>query len=214
MLDRETVTTPDPIEHSFVTMDEVTGMARSLAAMARKPSGAPDMVVGIANGGTLPAYLVAEALALPLQIVLVQHKGSAIKRRLRPIVDFLHIPPTWILNPWVRPFWALFQRRTSALVENTASFAFGVDGKDVLLVDDCIETGKTVKYIKDRLLAAGAARVAVAVISCVGQDRPDRVVEPEFFLTHIFQFYPWSNNSPHHPAFDAFMTARDIQIYR
>jgi len=214
MLDSESVEKPVPIEHSFVTMDEVRSMCRTLAELARQRGPIPDLVIGIANGGTLPAYLVAEALGRPLKLVFVQHKGSAIKQRLRPLVDFFHIPPAWILNPLVRPLWALFQRRTSGLVENTSSFDFSVDGKDVLLVDDCVESGKTVNYIKDRLAGAGAARIAVAVISCVGLDRPDRVAEPEISLTHIFQFYPWSNNSPHRGAFLDFMTTHDIQMYR
>lgn len=214
MLDSEPVEAPAPIAQSFMTMDEVLSTARSLADRARKQSGLPDMVIGIANGGTLLAYLVAEALECPLKIVVVQRQGSIIKQRLRPIIDFLHIPPAWIMNRWTRPLWGLFQRKSAGLVENKASFDFSVEGKTILLVDDCIESGRTIEYIKPRLTDAGAARITLAVISCIGLEWPGRVVVPEVVLTHVFQFYPWSNNSPHHGAYMDFMAKHNIQIYK
>jgi len=214
MPDSEPIAAAEPVEHSFMTMDEVLSTSQALAEMARKRNCAPDMVIGIANGGTLLAYLVAEALGRPLKIVLVQRQGSIIKQRLRPIVDFFHIPPSWILNRWLRPMWGMFQRKTSGLVENRPSFDFSVEGKDILLVDDCVESGRTVEYIKARLIDAGAARITLAVISVVGLERPGRVVEPEILLTRVFQFYPWSNNSPHHSAYIDFMKANNIHIYR
>jgi hypoxanthine phosphoribosyltransferase len=214
MLDSESVAAPEPVEHSFMTMDDVMSTARSLADLARKKNGVPDMVIGIANGGTLLAYLVAQALGCPLKIVAVQRQGSIIKQRLRPIIDFFHVPPSWILNPLVRPLWSVFQRKTSGLVENKSSFDFSVEGQDILLVDDCVESGRTIEYIKPRLAGAGARRITLAVISVVGLERAGRVVEPEILLTRVFQFYPWSNNSPHHGAYTAFMAKNNIQIYK
>jgi len=214
MLDSESVEAPEPVELSFMTMDEVQSTARSLAAKARKFGGVPDMVVGIANGGTLLAYLVAEALGCPLKIVVVQRQGSIIKQRLRPIIDLLHIPPSWVMNRWTRPLWGLFQRKSAGLVENKASFDFDVEGKTILLVDDCIESGRTIEYIKPRLTDAGAARITLAVISCVGLERPGRVVEPEVLLTRIFQFYPWSHNSPYHGAYVDFMAKHKLPTYK
>jgi len=214
MLDSEPVEAPEPLEHSFMTMDEVMSTARTLAERARKQIGVPDMVIGIANGGTLLAYLVAQALDCPLQIVAVQRQGSIIKQRLRPIIDFFHIPPSLIMNRWTRPFWGLFQRKSAGLVENKSSFDFSVEGKDVLLVDDCVESGRTIEYIKPRLAGAGAARITLAVISVVGLEREGRTVEPEILLTRVFQFYPWSSNSPYFGAYMDFMTKHNIKIYK
>ena len=213
MLQSESVEQPAPIEHSFMTMDEVASAARTLAQMARQQDRTPDIVVGIANGGTLLAYLIAEALGRPLEIVVVQRQGSIIKQRLRPIIDFFRIKPSWIMNRWTRPFWGHFQRKTAGLVENKSSFDFAIDGKDILLVDDCIESGRTIEYIRPRLTGAGAARVTLGVISCVGHDRPGRTVEPELCLTRVFQFYPWSSNSPHHGAYMEFMAKNKIKLF-
>lgn len=39
-----------------------------------------------------------------------------------------------------------------------------ITGRDILLIDDILESGKTLKYIRDLLLARGAGRVLIAVL--------------------------------------------------
>jgi hypoxanthine phosphoribosyltransferase len=54
-----------------------------------------------------------------------------------------------------------------------------VQGKDVLLVEDIMDSGVTIEYLKQRLLAQGPASLKV----CVLLDKPDRrkvAIEPDY----------------------------------
>lgn len=49
-----------------------------------------------------------------------------------------------------------------------------VSGRDILLVDDILESGRTLVFARDRLLARGARRVALAALL----DKPEKRVAP------------------------------------
>jgi hypoxanthine phosphoribosyltransferase len=54
-----------------------------------------------------------------------------------------------------------------------------VSGRDVLVVDDIIETGRTLAFVRDRLLARSARKVLIAAL-CDKPGKRVRAVEPDF----------------------------------
>jgi hypoxanthine phosphoribosyltransferase len=53
---------------------------------------------------------------------------------------------------------------STGVVEVTKDIESPVEGRDVLLVDDILETGRTLAYAKDLIAARGAARVFAGVL--------------------------------------------------
>jgi hypoxanthine phosphoribosyltransferase len=63
---------------------------------------------------------------------------------------------------------------SSGRVEVQKDLSVDVDGADVLLIDDILDTGRTLKFACDRLAAKGAANTR----TCVLLDKPSRRVVP------------------------------------
>jgi hypoxanthine phosphoribosyltransferase len=200
-------------EKGFMTMAEATDLSRDLAIKVRRADVASDLVVGIANGASMPARIVSDELEQPLEIVFVRRQGSRIKRRLLVVKDFLRIPPQLILWGPFLPLWRFFQNRTSKLEGGEGSLGFDVTGKRVLLVDDCVVTGNSLRHVRDRLLGAGASAVTTAVICWCKYDTTS-VMEPEFHLHTQIQVYPWSNNSPWYRDFLEWLKVRGIPLWQ
>jgi len=90
---------------------------------------------------------------------------------------------------------------------------FDVRGKNVLLVDDCIATGTSVRFVHSQLLAGGARTVTVGAI-CLSDDSPLRPGEPGFpavYINRLSQFYPWSANHPDHEQYLRWLAAHDLK---
>ena len=84
------------------------------------------------------------------------------------------------------------------------------------LIDDCMFTGKSVIYVRDRLLGAGAASVRVAVICwCDSQGGlPAKPLIPDVFLHRQIHFYPWSVVSPDYDRFLAWLARNGLELWQ
>jgi hypoxanthine phosphoribosyltransferase len=199
--------------HSFMSLKEAAALCHRISAVVKETLPAPDVVIGVANGGTLPAFIVASDLRAPLKIVNVRRRGSGLKQKLKVVLDFLRIPTGIFFHGPLRWIFEKFQSSTSDLTEISTTFDFPVDGQHVLIVDDSIVSGKTIEYIRRRFSDNGASRVSVAVLSCADNiDRPG-ITEPEIVVNTVFQFFPWSNNSPHWRDYIDFMRQNKLEIW-
>lgn len=70
-------------------------------------------------------------------------------------------------------------RVSSGKVEVVQDIRLDVTGRDVLVVDDIIDTGRTIAFVRDRLAQRGARRVAVVAL-CAKPSRHKRAVEPDY----------------------------------
>lgn len=68
---------------------------------------------------------------------------------------------------------------SSGEVEVIQDIRANVSGRDILVVDDIIETGRTLAFVRDRLLARGARTVLIAAL-CDKPGKRARAVEPNF----------------------------------
>jgi adenine/guanine phosphoribosyltransferase-like PRPP-binding protein len=202
----------------YVSIAEAESLGREIARRALSFSSKPDLVVGIANGALLITWVVSDELELPFEIVDVRRKGTRLKRRLVQIKEALRIPSAVVTSGPMATFWRLFEHTfykfwPTQLEAATNELSFDVQGKNILLLDDCIVTGASVKFVYGQLVKAGARAVTVGVI-CISGDSPLRESDvgfPAMHISRLVHFYPWSVNHPDHDKYQRWLTLRNLQ---
>jgi len=197
----------------YMTMEEAIALSRDLAD-AIETFGRPDLLVGVANGALLPMKIVADELGIPLRVIHLRRKGSRYKQRLFAIKEAVGIPTSLLTIRPMRAIQTWFEQRTSALEETNDAFAYDVVGKDVMIIDDAIHTGMTVRHLKERLLAKGATKVSVAVICWYRGPTDSGDWGPDLYLHRRYQWYPWSNNSPYFAEFLNWLAEKGFNFWR
>jgi adenine/guanine phosphoribosyltransferase-like PRPP-binding protein len=185
----------------FLSIAETEALGREIARSLRTKGGDPDLIVGIANGALLLTKAVAGELKCPFEVVNVRRKGSRLKRRLVQLKQALRIP--FVTRGPMALFWRGFERAfyklwPTELEPASSELAFDVQGKNVFLVDDCVVSGASVRFVHGQLIAAGARAVTVGVI-CLSDDSPvvpGDAAFPAVVINRLVHFYPWSANHP------------------
>ena len=197
----------------YMTMGEAVGLSRDLADDVAS-SGRPDMLVGLANGALLPMKVVADELGVRFQVIHLRRKGSRYKQKLFAIKQALGIPTSLLTLRPVRAVQTWFEQHTSTLEEAGDAFAFDVAGMDVVIIDDAIQTGRTARHLKEKILAKGAAQVRIAVICWYRGVNDSGDWSPDIYLHRHYQWYPWSNNSPYFQDYLAWLSDKAFSYWR
>jgi len=148
---------------------------RRLAAELGRYAGVGDAVVlGLPRGGVVVAFEVAKALGLPLDVYLVRKLGTPGQEELA--MGAIASGGVMVLNEDVVRALQLGQRlieqvaaRERAVLERRErtyrghSEPVSLEGKQVILVDDGLATGATMRTAIKSLRAHGPSRVIVAV---------------------------------------------------
>ena len=201
-------------ERSFMSVPEALSLCELLAERVYQAEPKVDVILAIANGAIPLGKVMEERFGLPAEVVKVRRSGSRIKRKLKAIKDFLHIPSSLITAGPFLYLWGQFQIRHSALETDDSSFSFDVTDKTVLLVDDCMVSGDSVKYVRDKLIRSGAKRVIVATLCYEWRlNKPQSPVTPDYYLHRTFHFYPWSNNSPYWNDFVKWLKEKGLKLW-
>lgn len=183
----------------FMSLNEAGVLASELANRLINSSPRPEVIVGIETGGLFLAYEVARLAGLPLHTVRLQRKGTTAKGLIGRL-------------PYARPLAAwLYQYRLGQILmysifrnleglQNAESLVVPerIHGRNVGVIDDCVESGATIGKVREVLLRAGAASVTVACLSWNpnARNRLANFAPPEIYIGHRIQHYPWSANSP------------------
>ncbi len=180
-----------------MSLEEAVELSRQLAQTMTESVDKPDLIVGLANGALLPTKVVSDALGIPYRMVRVRRQGSRYKQIVVRIKNALHLDSrilTWGPMKYLR---SRFEARYNKLESASNTFDFDVQGLSVALVDDCIESGKSVRYVYDALKKQGASRVSINVL-CWYQETPGVLPEgrPDTFLHTAIQVYPWAATHP------------------
>ena len=69
--------------------------------------------------------------------------------------------------------------QSSGKVDVLSDIRLDVPGREILVVDDIVETGRTLAHVRDMLLERGASRVGVAVL-CEKPGKRERTIKPDF----------------------------------
>jgi predicted phosphoribosyltransferase len=132
------------------------------------------LVLGLPRGGIPVAYEVARGLGAPLDLFVVRKLGVPGQEELamgaiatggvrivnRDVVDALHIPPDVVDRAAAAEARELERREQSYRGERPEP---QVEGKTVILVDDGLATGSTMRAAVAALRQQGPARIVVAV---------------------------------------------------
>ncbi len=151
-----------------------TDAGKQLAAEVRQSAFAVDIVLGIPRGGLPVARPVADALEVPLDVVVASKVGAPDNPELAvaavaddgttwrndSLVDKLDLPTGYLDDE--------IGREQRAAREKFDRYREGrpplsLDGKGVCIVDDGLATGATMFACVERVRTAGAASVAAAV---------------------------------------------------
>jgi len=178
-----------------MSLSEAEELSRDLGQEIANAGQKPDLIVGLANGALMPTKIVAQTLGVPFHMVKVRRQSSRYKQRLLKIKQALHLKADWVLWGPMRYFWTAFEKRFSKLETASNTFAFDVRGLSVAIIDDCIVTGSSVKYVANALKKQGAKQVTVNVLCwCKGEKGDTPEGKPDIYLHRYIQFYPWSAN--------------------
>jgi predicted phosphoribosyltransferase len=146
-----------------------------LAQRLREFAGRPDVIVlALPRGGVPVGYVVARELGVPLDVFVVRKLGTPGQTELamgaiasggirvlnRDVVDALGIPD-WSIEEVTRREEEELERREKKYRGDRPPL--DVRGKTVILVDDGLATGSTMRAAAAALRKAGAARIVVAV---------------------------------------------------
>jgi hypoxanthine phosphoribosyltransferase len=203
-----------PPHSHHVTLDEAEELGRDLVHAVESTRFRPEIIVGLANGAIFPTYVVAAELSLPYHMVQVRRRGSRYKQRLMVVQKKLRIPSGLIMWGPMKRLWVLFQNRTNNLETAANTFDIDVSGKRVLIVDDCVDTGASLRYVADKLRAGGATDILTAVYCWSRMPKVDEALaRPGLYLHRQTQYYPWSNNSRHLKAFSDWLEKNGLTLW-
>jgi len=162
---------------------------RKLAEFMGHLRGENAVVLGLPRGGVPVAYEVADALALPLDVVIVRKLGvpwheelamGAIGEGAR-VLDNRTVRSLGVTADQVD---AVEQREQLELAERARRFRadrgpLELRGKTAIIVDDGIATGATARAACQVVRAAGAARIILAVPVAPPEWRPKPGVDAD-----------------------------------
>jgi hypoxanthine phosphoribosyltransferase len=124
----------DTLKCYLVSWDEAYQLARSLARKIRRSGFKPDLVIGIARGGLVPARIVCDfLLQKDLASVKVEH-------------------------------WGMASTLGKAKIKYPLPAEAEVRGKKILVIDDVADTGDTYAVIADYLKEKGPAQLRTAAL--------------------------------------------------
>ncbi len=182
-----------------MTMDEAVAISREIAYRVSALSNPPEILISIAHGATLMSKVISTELKIPLETILIQRKASMVKEKVSRIPGLRALISYWYHTPGLNIPIKYFTRWLSSLSRVTPQSTPIVDGKRVLLVDDVIETGKTLRTAMHILHTTGAQSINTAVLAWA--DASDLIQEesirPDIFIGRSVQYFPWSRNSPY-----------------
>ena len=107
---------------------------------------------------------------------------------LIPAVRMSHIMDNILMRVMDVKFYTDIERHTE-MPEITVPLTEPVQGKNVLIVDDVADTGKTLKVVKEDIIEKGARDVKIAVIA----KKPKSIVDPDYYIfqTDKWIIFPW-----------------------
>lgn len=163
----------------------------------------PDIIVGVLTGGGYVGREVSRAWPeTQYTEIRVQRKDTVKKEAgIRHVV--LQSLPYFMLN-WLRMAEMVYEdikaKKSNPKREGKVELSAEIDaqlrekGKNILLVDDAIDTGATLKLIKDTLTERyPLAKIKIAVIT-VTSNYP--LIDADYYLFHdrTLVRFPWSND--------------------
>ena len=212
-------------------LDVANSIAHSqrLTRLVQESGFSPDVVIGIQEGGTLPARIVADGLGIEMATIRVQRPASRVKHlplvRLtaRYIGPYLYKFPSLLrtverLNRIPGRLVSTAQREP--LIKATEPL---VKDRRILVVDDFSCTGETFLEAERWLQALGAKAELIRTAAVIAPPVGHRVITasgiwrtPIFYPSYVlatvpsFVCFPWSSNSRYYADYLNWKRSRSL----
>jgi putative phosphoribosyl transferase len=155
-------------------IDRCDGGRRLVLRLIKYKEDPNAIVIGLPRGGVVTAGEVAHGLRLPLDVICPRKIGAPFQHELalgaitetgegifdEKLISFFHVSQEY-LDCTIAEEKAVAQRRLAMFRKNRPKL--DLEGKTVILVDDGLATGATMKVAIKSVHAAGAERIVVAV---------------------------------------------------
>lgn len=171
----------------FISLGAAEQLSIDLAKRAKMFN--PDCVVSIEKGGWFVGDRIAKYLDLPhLQVVVARFSDEELDKLYASIPQ-----PIRFLGLAIHQLrWHLRESQLWQGVERPEQVA----GKRILLVDDAVRTGGTMRIAREYLLSLRPASIDMMALSCV------RGFQPMYLsMLQGHHCYPWSRISPEYERF-------------
>lgn len=178
--------------------------SRLLASDVEQSGFLPGSVVGIAQGGLLPAYEISQLFGCRLQIVHLARPFTALKRFL--LLDSIPASAKTALRQLemrLGLYRRLKRRRCSGDLELES-------GSKVLIVDDSLDTGQTMATVIDLLKGHDVPRESI-LIAAITQIFVDACPAADCAVFRgVNLCFPWSRDSRELESFRRYCDSRSL----
>lgn len=202
-------------EKRTVNLEDAERMSRSLGRTIAATSPRADVIVGLARGGLFPALLAAQEAGIDYLEMHVERRVSRIKHNLRHLTVLFRLMPSLPKLKIVKRMTRYLDARYNSVDTQSRAFRrMNVRGRNVMIVDDCVDSGLTASYARDILLRNGASSVRVAVL-CWGTKYDSQrryALVPDIFLDRGVHIFPWSFHHEEHRQFLGWMKTRPTTV--
>ncbi len=201
------------LEGRHLDLDVAVACSLAVASRVRESGFIPDVVVGIREGGILPARVIADALGARCEMISVRRRMSFLKhqRAVRVLARYL--------GEYFQQFYRM--RRLMRMVNKVPGRTIDRRGdglgvtpaSKILLVDDFSYSGETLLAAGRHLEACGASgqNIRTAAIVAIASATAGRIYRPTYALAEqVWVYFPWSTNSDHYAAYVRWKTAAGI----
>jgi adenine/guanine phosphoribosyltransferase-like PRPP-binding protein len=204
------------IDHkTFMTIDEAVDLSNELAKRVSETGIQFEEVVGIANGAHLPAFIIANRLGLPYQMLTIRRKWSVVNNYLAKFSFIVRFFSCWYSIPVLNyPLIKVITRMNSLTNSNQLEKEDRFKGrKNILIVDDALQFGNTIKATKKIITNNNEeCDILVAVISWALLIQNEEQVEvPDIYISRKIQHFPWSVNSPYYKEYQYWLQTNGKQ---
>lgn len=160
-----------------------------------------DLVIGIADGGTLIAETIAKKLNLPLLMVKRQRPLTNKKSRIRNVFKYMPRKLLNIIRVFENSFYQLSLKRKNRkdksgeiqILTDNFSFLDSLPIKNVLLTDDAVDSGATILDV-EKFFQSRHWNFKVAVITQTF-NKPMINADYKVYDKTLIRF-PWSSDCP------------------
>lgn len=164
----------------------------------------PDIVIGVlTGGGYIGQEMINTLRSVSSNLIYTEVKlqrGSTVVKEVSSVRKILRIMPEKILNVLriievelleLKSYLIKPQRYGEITLSDDVSEFLKIGGKRILLIDDCIDTGYTLKIIKDYIESKYGNNVLKIAVITTAHRRP--IINADFQLyKRILIRFPWA----------------------
>jgi len=160
----------------------------------------PDVIIGIAEGGIMPAKILADKFNCTITYMPIKRKYSRLKHNIFVRAFAKYIDKYYQKYHTIRRMTEILNKSSSRNIPaNSNGTKYNATTK-ILIVDDFASSGHTLDMCRRYLLQNGAEYDNIkSAVLIYDINKYEVQSKPDYYLNNtIWLCFPWSSNSPHY----------------